>query len=198
MRQALCELLRQDPRCEVISNGADCSNGVAMAREHLPEIAIVDCDPPSTDEQHYACGIRGVAPAIYIAMFTLRKNKHSIASTLNAGCKAYFSKTEGGDVWRDAISHALRGEPFFSADVKEFLVAHMLDTSAAPARQLTSRQQQVMQQIAEGRKNIDIAKTLGLSVKTVEAHRLEVMKRLDVRNVADLVRHAIRNDVIEP
>jgi len=169
-----------------------------MARDCAPDIAILDCPPPLKNELHYAAQLRQVTPSIYIAMFTLQRSKTTIASALSAGCKAYFSKIEGPSVWQQAMDHALKGEPFFSGEASEFLVERVLDESVIPLRRLTPRQRQIVQQIAEGRRNTEIAEVLGMSVKTVEAHRLDAMKRLDLRNVADLVRYAIRNCIIEP
>ncbi|WP_313336623.1 response regulator transcription factor [Sphingobium yanoikuyae] len=198
MRNVLCRLLRKDSRFEVVEEGVDCVHGVAMARDCAPDIAILDCPPPLKNELHYATQLRQVTPSIYIAMFTLQRSKTTIASALSAGCKAYFSKIEGPSVWQQAMDHALKGEPFFSGEASEFLVERVLDESVIPLRRLTPRQRQIVQQIAEGRRNTEIAEVLGMSVKTVEAHRLEAMKRLDLRNVADLVRYAIRNCIIEP
>lgn len=96
------------------------------------------------------------------------------------------------------MDHALKGEPFFPGDASSFLVERMLDESEIPLRRLSPRQRQVVQQIAEGRRNTEIAEVLGMSVKTVEAHRLEAMQRLGLRNVAELVRYAIRHCIIEP
>lgn len=198
MRSVLCQVLRKDPRCEVIGEGADCATGAMMAREHTPDIAIIDCNPPLKDEQHYALQIRSLVPSIYIAMFTLQQNKRAIASALKAGCKAYFSKSEGPDIWTEALNHALRNEPFFSGDANEFLVGRILDESVIPLRRLSPRQHQVVQQIAEGRKNSEVADVLGMSVKTVESHRLKAMQRLELKNTAELVRYAIRTLIIDP
>lgn len=169
-----------------------------MVRDYAPDIAILDCAPPLKDEPHYASQLKQIAPSIYIAMFTLRHDKPAIASAMSAGCKAYFSKVEGPAVWEQAMDHALKGATFFSSDASEFLVERMLDESEISLQRLSPRQRQVIQQIAEGRRNTIIAEVLGMSVKTVEAHRLAAMKRLGLRNVAELVRYAIRNCIIEP
>ncbi|MBT2246406.1 MULTISPECIES: LuxR C-terminal-related transcriptional regulator [Sphingobium] len=198
MRNVLCGLLRKDQRFEVVEEGAECAHGIAMARYYAPDIAIVDCAPPVDTEPHYGSQLRQVVPSVYIAMFTLQLGKPAIASALSAGCRAYISKIDGPAVWSQAMDHALKGEPFFPGDASSFLVERMLDESEIPLRRLSPRQRQVVQQIAEGRRNTEIAEVLGMSVKTVEAHRLEAMQRLGLRNVAELVRYAIRHCIIEP
>jgi DNA-binding NarL/FixJ family response regulator len=121
-----------------------------------------------------------------------------IRELLEAGARGYLLKSDARRFLISAVETLARHQPFFTGRVSEALLAAYLAQGAAPGAALSSRERTVVQLIAEGRTNKEMAQILGINLKTVETHRSAAMRKIDAHTAADLVRYAIRNKMVEP
>jgi DNA-binding NarL/FixJ family response regulator len=149
------------------------------------------------------------APKTAILMLTANESEELVREVLGAGARGFVLKSDAGKDLVAALAGIREGRPFFSARVAEFVLQGYLKgggPGGAPAgkneaprqgQALTTREREVLQLLAEGQSNKEVAATLGIGVKTAEAHRANLMRKLKVRSVSELVRYAIRNRIVE-
>jgi DNA-binding NarL/FixJ family response regulator len=198
VRAGLVKVLEAKPAWEIVAAVEDGRAAVRMARETQPDIAIVDYSLPSMNGIEVARAIREGSPKTEILIFTMYDNETIIREAMAAGANGYLLKSDAGKHLVEAIETLAGHRRFFSGRVSEALVGSFARTGISPPSPLTARERQVVRLIAEGRGNKDIARLLGISLKTVETHRASVMRKLELGSAAALVRYAIRNNLIEP
>jgi len=143
--------------------------------------------------------IRLASPRTAVLIYTMHNNDDVIRDVLRAGARGYLLKTEDDSEVVRAVHALLRKQPYFSPQVSETLLDTFLSGGKVVASQtLTSREREVIQLVAEGQSNRDIAERWKVSVKTVESHRTAAMKKLNLRSGVELARYAVRNKLIEP
>jgi DNA-binding NarL/FixJ family response regulator len=178
--------------CGVASNGRD---AVAQAIELEPDIVILDMTMPELNGLDAAIQIKRKLPKTEIAMLSADASEELIRSAFAAGVRSFIVKTEAEEFLVEAIKLLARHEPFLTPRVARILSS--IEHSQGDSERLTTRERQVMQLVAEGRSNKQIATILHVSVRTVENHRANVLSKLNLDSVPDLVRYAIRNKLIE-
>lgn len=143
--------------------------------------------------------IKKFAPQTEVLMFTGVETEEMVRQVFDAGARSCISKTSGKDQLEAALRSLARHKPYFTTEVGEILFAKFLSAEKAensgPDR-LTDREREILQLVAEGMSNKEVADRLGISVKTAETHRAAIMRKLKLQSVADLVRYAIRNHII--
>jgi DNA-binding NarL/FixJ family response regulator len=136
-----------------------------------------------------------------VLIFTMHDSEELVRNVLAAGARGYLLKSDAARQLVPAVEALARRKPFFAGRISEVLLESFLkagrDAAPAPER-LTAREREVVQLLAEGNSNKEIARALDLSVKTVETHRAAVMRKLGLHSLADLVRYAIRNQMVSP
>jgi two-component system response regulator NreC len=180
---------------------AEVSNGreaVESARKFHPDVAVLDFAMPLLNGIDAAREIQTVSPRTKSIILTMYKEDQYALEALRAGVKGYVLKTQAGAELVQAIRATLRGETYISPEVAERAADAMLANRAVDLDPLTQRERQVLQLIGEGMTNKEISRQLGMSVKTVESHRANVMKKLNIHETAGLVRHAIKIGLIQP
>lgn len=182
---------------------AEASNGheaLALAHETLPDVAIIDYSLPQLNGLELTKALRRDMPRTEILVYTMHDRDDIVQKVLRAGARGYVLKSDPGPDLIAAVEALLIHKPYFSAAVSETLLEHFLGASDArsDASTLTNREREVVQLIAEGKINKEMAHMLDISIKTVETHRASVMHKLSLRTTADLVRYAVRNNIIEP
>jgi len=179
---------------------AEASNGreaVDKAKRLKPDVAVLDIGMPSLNGLEAARQMLKNDPHIKIVVLTMHDSDSLIREVLKAGARGYVSKT---DAIRDlvaAINAVRSGVTFFTAKVAEIMLKGYLDKSGVSRSRLTPRQREVIQLLAEGQSSKEIAVALELSVKTAETHRANIMKRLNCHSASEIVRYAVRNNIIE-
>jgi DNA-binding NarL/FixJ family response regulator len=174
-----------------------------MAIEHRPQIAVLDLSMPELNGLEATRRIRQAVPETEVLVFTMHESDELVREVLAAGARGYLLKSDAADQLVPAVESLAKHRPFFSGRVSEVVLDGFLKAGgvegASPAMQrLTSREREIVQLLAEGRSNKQIARLLDLSVKTVETHRAAVMRKLELESLPDLVRFAIRNQIIQP
>lgn len=185
--------------CGVASNGRD---AVARAIQLKPDVVILDMTMPELNGLDAAIQIKRQLPKTEIAMLSADGSEDLIRSAFAAGVKSFIVKTEAEEFLVEAVKLLARHEPFLTPRVARILSSlgpSQGDRAGSePGERLTTRERQVMQLVAEGRSNKQVATVLHVSVRTVENHRANVLRKLNLDSVPDLVRYAIRHKMIEP
>lgn len=184
--------------CGEAGSGRD---AVARAVELRPDVVVLDISMPELNGLEATRQIRGAVPA-KILILTVHESDQIVTEVLEAGADGYVLKTDAGRKLVEAIRALLQGRTFFSERVQTVATrpAGRRRGAAAtrdPAR-LTARQREVLQLVTEGRSNKEIGVMLGLTTKTAETHRTQIMAKLNLHSMSELVRYAIRNRIIEP
>jgi DNA-binding NarL/FixJ family response regulator len=171
--------------------------GVDLAIQHKPDIAVVDVSLPILNGIEVTRQIRKHSPLTEVLIFTMYDDETMIGEALSAGARGYLHKTEAGEQLLNAIATLARRRPFFTGAVSQALLNHLNSGKRGPAPVLTGREREVVQLIAEGSGNKAVARALSISVKTVETHRAAAMRKLSLTSTAALVRYALRNRIVQ-
>jgi DNA-binding NarL/FixJ family response regulator len=160
-------------------------------------VALMDVSMQDLNGIEATAQIRAICPSTRVIMLSSHVDGAIVARALNAGASGYVIKGASPDELRAALKAAASGDVYLSPAVAKQLVPRLADRNAAsPLDQLSARQREVLQLIAEGKRTKDIAKALDVSVKTVETHRIALMERLDIFDVPGLVMFALRHGLV--
>jgi DNA-binding NarL/FixJ family response regulator len=200
VRAGIRALVERIPGLEVVAEAADGREAVALVAEHKPEVALINISMPELNGLEAVARIASAHPYTRVVMLSLHADEEYVRRALSHGASGYLVKSADAAELELAIRAASRGDVWLSPSVSRSVVRSMLEKAAPdePFEILTPRQREVLQLVAEGKTSKDIADRLGLSVKTVESHRSQLMKRLGVTNIPALVRTAIRLGVVPP
>jgi DNA-binding NarL/FixJ family response regulator len=191
VRQALRVLLEQAGMV-VVGEASDGLEALQLAHTHQPEVAILDIAMPHLNGLETARRLREAVPQTKLIVLTMHTDESYVFEALQAGAVGYVLKTQAAVDIVQAIHTVLQGAIYVSPRVTRTVVQAYLSGVALPPDPLTSREREIVQRIAEGQTTKEIAADLELSVKTVESHRINLMRKLDIHETATLVRYAIR------
>jgi DNA-binding NarL/FixJ family response regulator len=198
IRRGVRALLETRPNLEVVAEAENGRLALNLARETLPDIAILDYSLPELNGYDLTVSLKREFPRLEILIYTMYDRETMILDVLRAGARGFILKSETEEHLFAAINALSIHRPYFSGGVSETLLDQFLKTKPQTALSaLTHREREVVQLIAEGRINKEIARLLDISVKTVETHRATAMHKLKLRSTAELVRYAVRNSIIE-
>ena len=197
VRAGLRRVLESQPSWEVVAEVADGKDAISKAIETKPDIAVLDYSLPLVNGIEATRQIRARLPKTEVLIFTMHDSETVIQDLLKAGARGYLLKTDAGHHLIGAIEALASHKPFFSTKISETLLDSFLVVPPRQGSALTNRERGVVQLIAEGHTNKQIAAVLTISLKTVETHRATVMRKLDLSSSAALVRYAIRNKLVE-
>lgn len=198
-RAGIRALLQTLDDVEVVAEAADGHDALRLATEHRPDVVLMDIMMPSLNGFDAAARITRACPRVRVIILSMNADEDSVLKTLRAGAVGYLVKTADPAELGLAIRAAARGERFLSSAVSQHVVAACLgriDKEATSLERLTPRQREVLQLVAEGHTTKEIARKLDIGVKTAEAYRGELMKVLDIHDVASLTRYAIRTGLV--
>jgi DNA-binding NarL/FixJ family response regulator len=191
VRDGLKSLLLREG-LDVVGEVGDGRAAVALARKLHPEVIVMDVAMPLLNGIDAAREIHQFSHQSKVVMLTMHKEAQFILEALRAGAKGYVLKTQAAVDLVSAIQAVLAGETYLSPGISDDVVKAALQKDASVLDPLTQREREVLQLIAEGKSNKEIATELAMSVKTVEAHRRNLMIKLDIHETAGLVRHAVK------
>ena len=197
VRSGLRRILLYQPNWEVVAEAADGKDAISKATETKPDIAILDYSLPRINGMEATRQIRARLPKTEVLIFTMHDSEALIQELLKAGARGYLLKTDATRYLIAAIESLALHRPFFTAKVSEQLLDTFLAQPEREVSALTNRERGVVQLIAEGHTNKQIAHILSISLKTVETHRSAIMRKLSLSSSAGLVRYAIRNRLVE-
>ncbi|GAA4753915.1 response regulator transcription factor [Sphingomonas daechungensis] len=198
VRRGVRAVLDSRPHFEIVGESGNGREGLELAIETKPDIAIIDYSLPALNGLDLAHELKKNVPRIEILLYTMHDREDVIAEVLRAGVRGFVLKSDTEKHLVAALDALSVRRPYFSGSVSETLLHKFLAIKPDSAtRSLTHREREVVQLIAEGRINKEIAGLLNISIKTVETHRASAMHKLKLRTTADLVRYAIRNRLVQ-
>jgi DNA-binding NarL/FixJ family response regulator len=196
VRQAIRLLLEQEG-LEVVGEAGDGAQAVKLATQYTPDVAVLDRLMPTLSGLEAAREICRALPRIGVVLLTSRSDEQGVLDALDAGVRGCVPKSHEARELIAAIREVARGGTYLGPGLSRAVVNGYLGRAQASPEVLTPRERQVLQLIAEGKKTRDIARLLGVSVKTAESHRGNIMAKLAIRDTAGLVRYAIRRGFSE-
>lgn len=204
VRRGVRSLLEAQPGWQVCSEAVTGWEAVRTARRLTPDIAILDIGMPELSGLEAARHIRKDTPRCEVLILTMHESEQVVREVLAAGARGYVLKSDAARDLVTAVRALLEHKPFFTSTVADLLLDEYLKAGAATGTtslsrgRLTAREREIVQLLAEGKSNKEVAAILGVSVKTAETHRTNIMRKLELHSMSELVRYAIRNKIIEP
>jgi DNA-binding NarL/FixJ family response regulator len=183
---------------EIVAEASNGREAVDMAREFQPDVALIDVAMPLLNGIDAARAILTHCPRTRTILLTMHKETNYVLEALRAGVKGYVLKTQAASDLVNAIRSTLEGAVYLSPGISDGVVEAALNKDSVALDPLTQRERQVLQLIAEGKTNKEVSQELGMSVKTVDTHRRNLMAKLNIHETASLVRHAIKIGLIQP
>jgi DNA-binding NarL/FixJ family response regulator len=204
VRAGLRALLEEQQGWEVVAEAVDGREAVEKATKLKPDAVVIDIAMPSLNGLEAVRQIVKAVPHARVLVLTMYDSDPLIQQVLQAGARGYLLKSDAGRDLVSAIDALRRNKTFFTPKVSQMVLEGYLDKSPrekepeseAESLRLTGRQREIVQLLAEGKSSKEVAAVLGLSVKTAETHRANIMRKLDCHSVTELVRYAIRNHII--
>jgi DNA-binding NarL/FixJ family response regulator len=201
VRSGIRSILEAEPGWEVCAEAADGREAVEAARLLKPDLVILDFFMPRLNGLEAARQILHDKPLQRILFLTVMDNEETARQALEAGAKGYLLKTDAATDLVVAVKTLLRNCSYFSTQVENmvlngFLKPHLV-TAEDHAAELTSREREIVQLLAEGCATKEVAAILGMSIKTAETHRNNIMRKLKIHCVAELVVYAIRHNIVQ-
>jgi DNA-binding NarL/FixJ family response regulator len=203
VREGLRKLLDADPTIKVVGEASNGRQAVDMTRALHPHVIVMDIAMPQLNGLEAMRQIRLAVPDTKVVILSAHADDAYVEEAIKLGAMGYLIKQTSFRFLSEAIRHVHQGKPFFSPCVakairhrQERTLDHRGQSRTIHLR-LSAREAEVLQQIAEGSANKQIATALGISIKTVEKHRDHLMQKLDIHDTAGLTRYAIRTGVIE-
>jgi DNA-binding NarL/FixJ family response regulator len=199
VRSGLRAIIESHANWTVVGEASDGEQTVAMALELKPDVAIVDYSMPLMNGLEVSRRIKLLRLRAQVLILTMHEHEEILTEALLAGVRGFLLKSDAKKHLISAIEALLDGQPYFTSVLLEKLLHDFqLNKQNKSTVLLTSREQSVVQLIAEGHTNKSISSILKLSVKTVETHRASAMRKLGTSSTAELVRYAIRKKLVAP
>jgi DNA-binding NarL/FixJ family response regulator len=204
VRKGLCALLHEQPGWEVAAEAKDGREAVQKAKELKPDVAVIDIGMPGLNGIEATRQIVKDSANAKVLVLTVHETDGLVRELLAVGARGYLLKSDAGSDLIHAVNALRRNQTYFTPKVAEMLLEGYCQKPLKPeecraaANRLTPRQKEIVQLLGEGKTTKEVAALLGLSVKTAETHRANIMRRLNCHSVTELVRYAVRNQIIEP
>jgi len=185
---------------EVVGEVSDGREAVRAAEKLVPDVAVMDVGMPMLNGLDAARELMKVSPRTRTILLTVHEENQYVVEALRAGVTGYIVKTRAAEDLVKAIREVSGGGVYMSSSISRGAVMSYLNGDGGPSAsdQLTAREREVLQLIAEGKTTKEVAVVLGISVKTAESHRSRMMEKLDIHETASLVRYAIRQGIVQP
>jgi len=199
VRKGLVSCLSHHTNLDVAGEAGDGPEALRKARELAPDIIIMDIDLPQMDGLAVTDVLRKEMPQVKVIVMSMHRHTEYILRILQSGARGYVLKDASTDELVKAIEMVSAGESFFSRDVARVALNQFVrgtNGGGVNGTNLTNREREVLTQIAEGLSNKEIASRLGVGVRTVEAHRERIMRKLNIHSVAGLTKYAISKGLI--
>jgi DNA-binding NarL/FixJ family response regulator len=203
VRRGLKDLLAAHPGWEVVGEAKTGREAVALTEELQPEIIVMDISMPDLNGLEASHRIHAAFPKIGILILTLHFSDQLLTSIVEAGARAYIMKSDAERDLISAVEALTTKRTFFTAAAADILLHGFSKDHSVPQPEsrvrsrLTSREREIVQLLAEGKSSKEVATALGISVKTAETHRANIMRKLEIHSVSEVVRYAVKNQIIE-
>ena len=201
LRDGICSLLKEYPDMEVVGEAADGKNALNLVKELSPDMVIMDISMPDLNGIEATRKILADYPHIKVMALSMHYDKHFVSEIFKAGASGYLLKDCAFEEMAHAIRMIIDNKTYVNSQIASLVVESLMSDSPRSHNKhafslLTEREKEVLQLIAEGKSTKQIASNLNVSTKTIESHRRQVMGKLNIRNIADLTKYAIREGLI--
>src|ERR1700675_3317271 len=204
VRRGLCALLQKHEGWEICGEASDGREAIEMAKRLKPDVVIVDIGMPSLNGLDTTRQLMQYDPQFKVIVLTITDSDQVIREALDAGARGFVLKSDAARDLVNAVEAVQRNRMFFTPRVNDMVLAGFLDrrenggtTEPPKLPKLTPREREVIQLLAEGKSSKEVASLLNLSTKTAETHRSNIMRKLDIHSIRDLVVYAVKNDIIQ-
>jgi DNA-binding NarL/FixJ family response regulator len=200
VRAGIRSLLEKIPGVEVVGEASNGREALELIRSELPNLVLMDIAMPELGGLETLPRIVKGFPSINVVILSAHATEEYVSRALRSGASGYMLKHATTVELELMIKSVTQGKIYLSPLISRIIINSYMERRGgelSPLEQLTSRQREILQMIAEGKNTKEIASTLEINVKTVEAHRLQLMARLDIHDVPGLVRYAIRNGMVD-
>jgi len=200
VRDGIRRIVEESGDMTVVAEAATGKEALAMARRHLPDVAVIDISMPDIDGLEVISRLTGQTPALPILVLTMHAEDQYIFRAIEAGAKGYLTKQSAPEQLVVAIRKIHAGSRYLTEEAAEILALRLArgTSSQSPLDSLSTREMQVLRRLALGHTNREIAEAYNISVKTVDTYRLRLLKKLNLRNNAELSRFAMQHQLVEP
>ena len=199
VRRGLAALLEGTDGWQIVGEAADGRSAVQLARETQPDVVVMDVAMPELNGFEAARQIRAALPRTEVLILTMHDGEQLVREVIAAGARGYVLKSDAGRQLIAAVRSLGEHRPYFTSQI----AAKVYEESARrpgrgrpPSIGLTRREREVVQLLAEGHNNREVAERLGRSVKTIETHRARIMRKVGASSLAELVRYAVREGIV--
>ena len=201
LRESLVILLSQQENIEVVGAAGDGQEAYRKILELKPDIAVLDISIPNLNGLDLAEKLRAEMPEVKIVILTMHKSGEFVSKALRAGVRGYVLKDNALEELMECINLVFDRKVYLSQDITGIVVDGFVNNNRenpeTGENAISLREKEILQLLAEGKSNKDISDLLNLSIKTVETHRANIMRKLGFRHITDLVLYAVRNHMIE-
>lgn len=197
VRQGVRATLVPEADLEVCGEVSSLQDALAAARSLQPHLILLDLTLPDSQGTQAIATLREAAPSAKIVILSMHDQVEIARGAIRAGASAYVLKSNATAELAVAIRSVMRGTPFISGTFGSELLAYFLNPNSMPQPDLTAKEREVVILLARGKKNREIASHMGISARTVESHRYRVMRKLKLGSLSDLVRFALRHQLVE-
>jgi DNA-binding NarL/FixJ family response regulator len=204
VRRGLKNLLTAKPGWEICAEARNGREAVSVAKQLKPDVVVMDISMPELNGLEAARQIRKVLPGTEILILSLHFSDRLVHNILEVGAHAYIMKSDAERDLVTAVEALARRSSFFTSQAADMLLDNFRYRNAQPSEgrrefhsRLTPREREILQLLAEGKSSKEVAVALSISVKTAETHRANIMRKLQLHSVSELVRYAVKNNVIE-
>jgi DNA-binding NarL/FixJ family response regulator len=197
VRRGIRSLLETRANLHIVAEASNGREALEQARATKPDIAVIDYSLPELNGLDLTIALKRELPRVQVLIYTMHDREAVVLEVLRAGANGYVLKSDTEKHLLAALDALAINRPYFSGVISEDMLDRFLDAPAEGRTSLTHREREVVQLIAEGTINKEIGQILGISVKTVETHRAAAMHKLELRTTAELVRYAVRNNIVQ-
>jgi len=199
VRKGLAAVIHEVEAWKVVAEASNGRQAVEQVAAHKPDIAIMDLTMPELNGLEATRQILADGPQTRVLILTAHESEQLIREVLGAGAQGYVLKSDAGRALVSAVDALLEGGTFFTSKVARMVLeGYLRNPNETQAIQtLSAREREIVQLLAEGRSNKEVARKLDISVKTAETHRSNIMRKMQFDSLSDLVRYAVRNKIID-
>ncbi len=197
VRQGFRMILEAQPDMEIVGQAGNGREAVELAERLRPDVVVMDVAMPELNGTEATRRLAASTPRTRVLALSMHKDSVYVREILRAGARGYLLKDSGDTDLVAAVRAVAKGEGYISPAVSDAVLSDYRKHVSDPVDLLTGREREVLQSIAEGKTNKEIATALNLSVYTVEAHRGRIMEKLNLHSTGELVRFALRNGLID-
>lgn len=202
VRRGLASLLSSRPGWSICAAAATGREAVALAAQHRPDVVVMDISMPVLNGLEATRKIRKMLPKTEVLVLSLHYSDQLVRDIVGAGARAYVLKSDANHDLLTAVEALATRRSFFTSGAGRVLIDGFCNPASTPEtpllrKALSAREREIVQLLAEGNSSKEVAVALGISVKTAETHRANIMRKLEIHSVSELVRFAVKNHMIE-